>query len=71
MTIRTFAGTELMNFSTSTVVKAGPVGLLGVHSNTTEVCAFTAAAMASRSCRPSGRFGISTASAPVVCTTIG
>ena len=50
---------------------AGPVGLLGVQTSTTLVRSVTAAAIASRSCRPSGSTGTRTDVAAAAVTAIG
>ena len=50
---------------------AGPVGLLGVQTSTTLVRSVTAAAIASRSCRPSASTGTFTAVAADAATAIG
>ena len=52
-------------------VTIGPVGLFGVHTMTMRVRSETAAAMASRSCPPSARFGTCTLVAPATVTTPG
>ena len=60
-----------MKRSVSSAVRMGPVGLLGVQSRITLVRAVTAAAMASRSWRPSAVSGIRTLSAPASPTQMG
>ena len=49
----------------------GPVGLFGVQTITTLVRSVTAAAIASRSWRPSAVTGTCTETAPVADTAIG
>ncbi len=49
----------------------GPVGLFGVQTMTILVSSVTAAAIASRSCRPSAETGTCTDTAPVADTAIG
>ena len=50
---------------------AGPVGLLGVQTMTTLVRSVTAAAIASRSCRPSASTGTRTLVASATVAAIG
>ena len=59
------------NASSSVWVTAGPVGLLGVQTSTTFVRSVTAAAIASRSCRPSAVTGTGTEAAAAAATAIG
>ena len=60
-----------MKASSSDCVTAGPVGLLGVQTMTTLVRSVTAAAIASRSWRPSAVTGTCTLRAPPAVTAIG
>ena len=60
-----------MKASSSDWVTAGPVGLLGVQTMTTFVRSVTAAAIASRSWRPSAVTGTCTLVAPPAVTAIG
>ena len=64
-------GTAARKTSSSVWVTAGPVGLLGVHTKTTRVRSVTAAAIATRSCRPSGVSGTGTTVAAAAATAIG
>ncbi len=70
-TTSTCGGTFARNASSSVWVTAGPVGLLGVQTSTTLVRSVTAAAIASRSCRPSASTGTFTAFAADAVTAIG
>ena len=65
------SGTRAMNISNSASVTATLVGLFGEQTMTTRVRSLTAAAIASRSCPPSGRFGICTLVAPDTITMPG
>ena len=66
-----WAGTFSRNARIWLSVTAGPVGLLGVQTRIRRVRSVMAAAMASRSCEPSGRFGTCTLRAPIMPTRIG
>ena len=70
-TTRTCGGTRAMNASSSAWVTAGPVGLLGVQTSTTRVRSVIAAAIASRSWRPSSVTGTRTIVAAADVTAIG
>ncbi|MEG8034111.1 hypothetical protein QP157_01910 [Sphingomonas sp. LR61] len=70
-TTSTDCGTAAMKDANSDSVTIGPVGLLGVHTITMRVRSVTAAAIASRSWPPSGRFGTCTLVAPATVTTPG
>src|SRR3954449_1592151 len=70
-TTRTSEGTLARKASSSAWVTAGPVGLFGVQTSTTLVRSVTAAAIASRSCRPSASTGTLTPVAAAAVTAIG
>jgi hypothetical protein len=70
-TTSTCAGTRAKNASSSAWVTDGPVGLLGVHTSTTFVRSVIAAAIASRSWRPSAVTGTCTDVAAHALTAIG
>ena len=70
-TTSTSSGTRARNASRSAWVTAGPVGLLGVHTMTHRVRGPIAAAIASRSCRPSAVTGTGTEVAAAAAIAIG
>ena len=70
-TTSTCDGTFARNASSSVWVTAGPVGLFGVQTSTTLVRSVIAAAIASRSCRPSASTGTRTGDAAAAATAIG